>query len=127
MKTNRPSIVLSIVALVFLAVLRIAGASVIMSAVPAPYGAGMISTLGVLTVIAVAIVVDRLVRFFYWDDYRRRRLKRDTPALIEDLLTIALVVLGASVGQAHVFPMIKARKSSGRLPAAPRPTGPPQS
>ena len=98
MKRSEASIILSFLALGFLVLLRFAGARLIVAAVPVPYGAGMVSTLGVLMVIAIALVIDRLVRVFYWDGHLRRKRKRNTPALIEDILTIALVVLGASVG-----------------------------
>jgi small-conductance mechanosensitive channel/CRP-like cAMP-binding protein len=98
MKSTKSSIASAFVPLVFLAVLRIAGANLIMTTVPAPYGAGMVSALGVLAVIAVAVVVDRLVRYFYWDGHLRRKRRRETPALIEDIFTIALLVLGASIG-----------------------------
>jgi len=98
MKSTRTSIASALVPLVFLAVLRIGGANLIMATVPAPYGAGMISTLGVLAVIAAAVVVDRLIRYFYWDGYLRRKRKLETPALIEDIFTIALLVLAASIG-----------------------------
>ena len=98
MKITRASVASSFVPLVFLAVLRIAGAKLIMTAIPEPYGAATVSTLGVLAVVAAAVVVDRLVRYFYWDGHLRRKRKRETPALIEDLFTIALLVLGASVG-----------------------------
>src|SRR5450432_704360 len=98
MKRSEASIILSFVALGFLVLLRFAGARLIVVAVPAPYGAGMINALGVLMVIAIALVIDRLVRVFYWNGYLRRKRKRNTPALIEDILTIALVVLGASIG-----------------------------
>jgi small-conductance mechanosensitive channel len=98
MKRSEASVILSFLALAFLVLLRFAGARVIVAAVPVPYGAGMISALGVLMVIAFALVIDRLVRVFYWDGYLRRKRKRNTPALIEDILTIALVVLGASIG-----------------------------
>ena len=98
MKSNGTSIVLALATLLLLAVLRAAGASAIMAAVPSPYGAGIISALGVLMAIAVAILLDRLIRFLYWDGYLRRKRKLETPALIEDLLTIALIVLGASIG-----------------------------
>ena len=81
--STKTSIASALVTLVFLAVLRIARASVIMTRVPAPYGAGLVSTLGVLAVIAVAVVVDRLVRYFYWDGHLRRKRKRETPALID--------------------------------------------
>jgi small-conductance mechanosensitive channel/CRP-like cAMP-binding protein len=98
MKITRASIASSFVPLVLLVLLRVAGAKLIMTAIPAPYGAAAVSTLGVLAVVAAAVVVDRLVRYFYWDGYLRRKRKRETPALIEDLFTIALLVLGASVG-----------------------------
>src|SRR5258706_7407002 len=98
MKSSRTSVASAFVPLLFLAVLRIAGSKLIMTAVLAPYGAGLVSALGVLAMIAAAVVVDRLVRYFYWDGYLRRKRSRETPALIEDILTIALLVLGASIG-----------------------------
>lgn len=98
MKVTRGSLAFSFVPLVLLVVLRIAGAKFIVTAIAAPYGAAMVSALGVLAVVAVAVVIDRLVRYFYWDGYLRRKRKRETPALIEDILTIALLVLGASIG-----------------------------
>ena len=88
---------LSFLVLALLLAARFAGAGAIMSAMPGQYGERVVSTLGVLTAIAVAIVLDRLVRALYWDGYLRRKLKRETPAVIESLLTIALVMLGASI------------------------------
>ena len=96
--STKTSIASALFTLAFLTVLRIGGANLIMAAVPAPYGPGLVSTLGVLAVIAAAVVVDRLVRYFYWDGYLRRKRRRETPALIEDIFTIALLVLGASIG-----------------------------
>ena len=90
--------VLSFVALVFLATLRLGGRGMMLAAMPPPYGAGLISVLGVLTAVAIAVLLDRLLRLFYWDGYLRHKRKRETPALIEDIFTIALVVLGASIG-----------------------------
>jgi small-conductance mechanosensitive channel/CRP-like cAMP-binding protein len=98
MKVTRASVAFSFVPLVLLVVLRIAGAEWITTAITAPYGAAMVSALGVLSVVAIAVVIDRLVRYFYWDGYLRRKRKRETPALIEDILTIALLALGASIG-----------------------------
>ena len=90
--------ILSFLVLALLAAARFAGAGTIMAAMPAHYGERLVNTLGVLTAIAVAIVLDRLVRALYWDGYLRRKLKRETPAVIESLLTIALIMLGASIG-----------------------------
>src|SRR5688572_28279902 len=89
---------LSFFALAVLAMARFAGADAIVEAMPAHYGERLVNTLGVLTAIAAAIVLDRLVRAIYWDGYLRRRLKRETPAVIESLLTIALIMLGVSIG-----------------------------
>jgi len=88
----------SLIALVFLAFLRFTWANTIIAEVPAPYGMRIVSALGVLIVIAFAVLIDRLIRVFYWNGYLRRKRKTETPALIEDILTIALVVLGASIG-----------------------------
>src|SRR6185369_6712185 len=89
---------LSILVLALLAAARFAGAGAIMAAAPAPYGDRLLSTLGVLMAVAIAIVLDRLIRALYWDGYLRRKLGRETPAVIESLLTIALIMLGASIG-----------------------------
>lgn len=95
---KRFGLVLSLFVLAILAAARFAGASAIIGAMPPNYGARLISALGVLTAAAAAIVLDQLVRAFYWDGYLRRKLRRETPAVIESLLTIALVLLGVSVG-----------------------------
>jgi small-conductance mechanosensitive channel/CRP-like cAMP-binding protein len=98
MKSARFGIVSSVVVLVFLTILRIPGAGIIRAAIAAPYAERFLSALGVLMVVAGAFVLDRLVRYFYWDGYLRRQRKKETPALIEDILTVALVVLGISLG-----------------------------
>jgi small-conductance mechanosensitive channel/CRP-like cAMP-binding protein len=90
--------ILSFIALVLLAAMRIAGARAIIAGLPSPYGEAVVSATGVLTAIAAAVFIDRLIRYFYWEGHLRRKRKRDTPALIEDIFTIALVVLGASIG-----------------------------
>src|SRR3954470_4119727 len=89
---------LSIVVLALLAAARFAGAGAIMAAMPGLYGERVVSTLGVLTAVAAAVFLDRLIRALYWDGYLRRKLGRETPAVIESLLTIALIMLGASIG-----------------------------
>src|SRR5258706_16301530 len=85
-------------ALVLLVAARFGGSHAILASMPHPYGVRLVSALGVLTMVAAAIAVDRLVRAFYWDGYLRRRRGRETPAVIEGLMTIALVVLAVSVG-----------------------------
>jgi small-conductance mechanosensitive channel/CRP-like cAMP-binding protein len=98
MKGPKFGIFYSLLALLLLAGLRFTWANLVTARFPAPYGERVLSALGVLMVIAVAVLIDRLIRVFYWNGYLRRKRKRETPALIEDLLTIALVVLGASIG-----------------------------
>ena len=69
----------------------------------APYlSAGGIAALNrglaVAMVVAIAVLTDGLVRYFYWHRYWRRRRGQETPALIRDLMTIAILLLGLSLG-----------------------------
>ena len=89
--------ILSLFVLAVLAAARFAASPAIMAAMPPHVGERVVNTLGVLTAVAAAIVLDRLIRAFYWDGYLRRKLGRETPAVIESLLTIALVLLGVSI------------------------------
>jgi small-conductance mechanosensitive channel len=49
-------------------------------------------------VIAATLFIDGLIRYYYWHRYLQRRLNLETPALIQDLLTIALFLFGLSIG-----------------------------
>ncbi len=60
--------------------------------------ADILSGLTVVLVVAVTLFIDGLIRYFYWHRYWRRRRGRETPALIRDILTIALLLLGLSIG-----------------------------
>jgi small-conductance mechanosensitive channel/CRP-like cAMP-binding protein len=53
--------------------------------------------LNVVLIVVAALLFDGLIRFFYWHRYWRRRRGRETPALIRDLLTIAIVLCALSV------------------------------
>ncbi len=55
------------------------------------------SGLTVVLVVTLALLIDGLFRFFYWHRYWRRRRGRETPALIRDLVTIALVLFALSL------------------------------
>ena len=59
---------------------------------------GLDRALTVGMVVAGALFVDGLIRYFYWHRYWKRRRGRDTPALIQDILTIALGLLALSIG-----------------------------
>ena len=52
----------------------------------------------VASVISGTLLIDGLIRHFYWLRYLQRRLNRETPALIQDLLTLALFLFGLSIG-----------------------------
>jgi potassium efflux system protein len=83
---------------VLLAAVRFAGSGLILASVSPPYGIRIIHALGVLMAGAAALLLDRLVRAFYWDGHLPRRRGRETPAVMQILMTIALVALGLSVG-----------------------------
>ena len=52
----------------------------------------------VAATVAATLFVDGIIRHLYWDRYLQRRRNRETPSLIQDILTIALVLLGLSIG-----------------------------
>lgn len=58
----------------------------------------ILSGITVALVVSGTLFIDGLVRYFYWHRYWRRRRGRETPALIRDILTIALLLLGLSLG-----------------------------
>jgi small-conductance mechanosensitive channel/CRP-like cAMP-binding protein len=45
-------------------------------------------------IIAMFLVLDRLVRRFYWEGYLRKRRNRETPKLIQDIVSIVLFAFG---------------------------------
>jgi len=88
-------------AIAVLLALRIWGGSEIMADIPAPYGAMLYHGLGYLLFAAVAIFVDQLVRMFYWRGYLARKMKRPTPALIEDIVTVCLIIIALSAALSY--------------------------
>lgn len=47
-------------------------------------------------IISLAFVADRLFRHFYWDRHLKRRRNRETPKLIQDIVTVFLVALASA-------------------------------
>ncbi len=88
----------ALIATIFLALLRFWAAAAILARVPEPYGRFVLQAIGVVLFVAVALLIDRLIRFLFWNGYLRHRRGRDTPALVEDIVTVALLVLGLSLG-----------------------------
>jgi small-conductance mechanosensitive channel len=87
-----------IAAIAVLLVARLWGANEIRTHLPPPYGDAVVHLLSVLLIVFVFVLLDALVRRFYWRGYVRRRTGRDAPALLRDMLTVALVLLGLSLG-----------------------------
>lgn len=54
--------------------------------------------LTIAIVVATALVLDVLIRRFYWHGYLQSRRNRETPTLIQDIVTIALVLFGLAIG-----------------------------
>ncbi|MBI3678415.1 MAG: mechanosensitive ion channel family protein [Proteobacteria bacterium] len=65
---------------------------------PPPYGDLAVQAVGIALIVAVAVLIDRIVRRFYWHGHLKKRLGRDTPELIQDIVTWALVLIALSVG-----------------------------
>jgi len=91
-------IVWSAVALVFLLLARYWGLGQFTDTLGPYYTLEVGHWLVVGSVVSVTLLIDGLIRHFYWTRYLQRRLNRETPALIQDILTIALFLLGLSLG-----------------------------
>lgn len=89
---------LAVIATIFFGLLRLVAGDAVRHGLPAPYGAVAVHIAGLGLFVSLAILLDRLIRALYWNRYLKRRRGMATPALMEDLLTIALVVLGISLG-----------------------------
>ncbi|HWA29956.1 MAG TPA: mechanosensitive ion channel family protein [Rhizomicrobium sp.] len=48
-------------------------------------------------IISFALVLDRFVRRFYWEGHLKQRRNRETPKLIQDIVTVFLVVVALTV------------------------------
>jgi small-conductance mechanosensitive channel/CRP-like cAMP-binding protein len=90
--------IFALIAAIVLAALRFWAPSAVEALFPAPYGGIVLHGVGVAWVIAIAFLIDRLIRALFWNRYLRRRRGRETPALVEDLVTVALLLLGLSLG-----------------------------
>jgi len=91
-------IIFAFFSILVLMLLRLGGKGPILSQIPAPYSDVLLHTLGVALVAAITLFIDRLIRHFYWDGYLRRKRNQETPALIEDIVTVLLFVTGISIG-----------------------------
>jgi small-conductance mechanosensitive channel/CRP-like cAMP-binding protein len=87
-----------IIALLLLLVLRLWSGDVLGGYLTPSAIMALGRALTVAMVVASAVLVDGLVRYFYWHRYWRRRRGRQTPALIRDILTFAIVLISLSLG-----------------------------
>jgi len=94
---RKSAIIPWLLVLVLLATARFAGSALISASVSPPYGARIINALGVMMAGAAACFSTAGFARFNWDGYLRRRRGRETPAVMQILLTVALVALGVSV------------------------------
>jgi small-conductance mechanosensitive channel len=48
-------------------------------------------------IISVFLLIDRLVRRFYWEGHLKQRRGRETPNLVQDIVTVVLVAIGIAI------------------------------
>jgi len=90
--------ILALIVTLILTVLRFWAQGQVLAAFPGSYGPVVLHAIGVAWIVAMAVLADRLIRLIFWDGYLRRRRGRATPELVEDLVTVALIILGLSLG-----------------------------
>ena len=54
--------------------------------------------LTVALIICAAIILDRLGRRFYWEGHVKKRRGRDTPRLVQDLVTVFIIAVALAIG-----------------------------
>lgn len=47
-------------------------------------------------IVSIAFVIDQLIRRFYWEGHLKRRRNRETPKLVQDVLTVFLVAIAVT-------------------------------
>jgi small-conductance mechanosensitive channel/CRP-like cAMP-binding protein len=62
------------------------------------YADTILRTISVALLVSLALTVDRVLRRVYWHGYLMRRRNRDTPKLIQDIVTTLLVIFAFSIG-----------------------------
>lgn len=88
----------AILAVIVLFALRLWANYLVDNGASFPYSEFVLQSLGVLFAVAVAYLIDRIIRILYWNLYLRKTRKRNIPSLIEDIFTAAVITLGACVG-----------------------------
>jgi len=58
----------------------------------------LLKAINIALIVAIAAIIDGLIRRYYWHGYLKRRRNLDTPSLIQDIVTVALLLIGLSLG-----------------------------
>jgi small-conductance mechanosensitive channel len=90
----------AIIGVIVFGLARFAGGGLIAHFMPAAYVGTTLHTLVIAFILSVSLLFDRLLRIFYWVGYLEKRRKRETPALIQDIVTIFILTAGLSLGLA---------------------------
>ncbi len=87
----------TIVITLFLLAARLFGAPFIKAYSPSHVEAIM-HLLTVALIICAAVILDRLGRRFYWEGHIKKRRGRDTPRLVQDLVTVFIIAIALAIG-----------------------------
>ena len=88
----------SFTAVVVLLITTLWGGPIIHRLVPSGYGDLTVHCITIALIVGSAVLLDRLIRRFYWHGHLKKRIGRDTPELIQDIVTWVLVLAALSVG-----------------------------
>jgi small-conductance mechanosensitive channel/CRP-like cAMP-binding protein len=90
----------AIVAVIVLLAARFGGEGIIAHDLPPAYVGTAEHTLVIALILAISLLLDRLLRRFYWVGFLEKRRQRQAPALIQDIVTILILAAGLSLGLA---------------------------
>ena len=62
------------------------------------HGDALVRLTTVAVIISFALLLDRLARRFYWRGHLKRRSGRETPKLLQDLVTLLMLAIGLAIG-----------------------------
>jgi small-conductance mechanosensitive channel/CRP-like cAMP-binding protein len=85
-------------AVIVLIALRIWAMPFLFAHAPGPYASITLRAINIAIVVGIAIVADRAIRHFYWHRYLRHRRNRETPELVQDIVTVVVVLFGLALG-----------------------------
>lgn len=62
------------------------------------YALVTLHAINIAIIVMAAAIIDDAIRYFYWHRYLRRRRNRETPQLIQDIVTVAVILVGLAIG-----------------------------